>query len=257
MRKASVEVLGLGGPWQNLASVRGWEATNGYNPLRIGAYDRLVAPGEANWRPDMRDFPASFAGYDCPLAHALGLEFLVLGEPIDQVPALKRRPVAEVLLAGPSIWIYRLHDPMPRITFTAPIAVADAFAFSGEVETGSPQKMRPPKENRPDRVLIADDAPPQHSDGDLPAAGHARLVSWRPDRIEIEALSERGGILAVHGNYYPGWIAEIDGKTSPILRADVLFRAVEVPAGRHRVVFRYAPFAWRNLADALRLAVSR
>ncbi|MFY9626024.1 MAG: hypothetical protein WAJ91_16795, partial [Rhodoplanes sp.] len=294
-----VEVLGLGGPWQNLASVRGWEATNGYNPLRIGAYDRLVAPGEANWRPDMRDFPASFDGYDCPLAHALGLEFLVLGEPIDQVPALKRRPVAEVLLAGPSIWIYRLHDPMPRITFTAPIAVADAFAFSGEVETGSPQKMRlprafsgevgtgspqkmrPPKENRseflihrngirpgagaarpapaprPDRVLIADDAPPRHSDGDFPAAGHARLVSWRPDRIEIEALSERGGILELHGNYYPGWIAEIDGKTSPILRADVLFRAVEVPAGRHRVVFRYAPFAWRNLADAFRTALSR
>jgi len=106
-------------------------------------------------------------------------------------------------------------------------------------------------------VLIADDAPPQQSGGDPPAAGHARLVSWRPDRIEIEALSERGGILELHGNYYPGWIAEIDGKTSPILRADVLFRAVEVPAGRHRVVFRYAPFTWRNLADALRLSVSR
>jgi hypothetical protein len=39
----------------------------------------------------------------------------------------------------------------------------------------------------------------------------------------------------------------------PILRADVLFRGVEVPAGRHRVVFRYAPFALGNLADALKL----
>ena len=43
-----VEVVGLGGPWQNLTVVRGWEATNGYNPLRIGVYDRLVSPGEQN-----------------------------------------------------------------------------------------------------------------------------------------------------------------------------------------------------------------
>jgi hypothetical protein len=241
-----VEVLGLGGPWQNLASVRGWEAINGYNPLRIGAYDRLVAPGESNWRPDLRDFPASFAGYDCPLAHALGLEFLVLGQPIDQVPALKHRPVADVLLAGPSIWIYRLHDPMPRITFAAPIAVADAGVGSA----------RPAPAPRPDHMFIADDTPPLRRHVDLPAVGHARLASWRPDRVDIEASSERGGVLTLHGNYYPGWIAEIDGKASPILRADVLFRAVEVPAGRHHVVFRYAPFTWRNLADALRLALT-
>ena len=41
-----VEVAGLGGAWQNLAMVRGWAAINGYNPLRIGDYDRLVSPGE-------------------------------------------------------------------------------------------------------------------------------------------------------------------------------------------------------------------
>ena len=50
----------------------------------------------------------------------------------------------------------------------------------------------------------------------------------------------------------PGWIAEIDGKRVPILRADVLFRGVEVPAGRHRVVFRFVPFSLDNLSDALR-----
>ena len=60
------------------------EAVNGYNPLRIGFYDRLVAPGEGNWRVELRDFPASFDGYDCALAHVLGLEFVVLGQPIDR-----------------------------------------------------------------------------------------------------------------------------------------------------------------------------
>ena len=59
-------------------------------------------------------------------------------------------------------------------------------------------------------------------------------------------------MLALHETWYPGWIAEIDGRRVPILRADVLFRGVEVPAGRHRVVFRFAPFSLDNLSDALR-----
>src|SRR5262249_9113158 len=105
-----VEVVGLGGPWQNLAVVRGLEAINGYNPLRIGFYDRLVSPGESNWQLDQRDFPASFDGYDCALARTLGLEFVVLGAPIEKVPHLARRPVADVLKAGPDVWIYRLQD---------------------------------------------------------------------------------------------------------------------------------------------------
>src|SRR5207247_41082 len=60
-----IEMIGMGGPWQNLAMVRGFEATNGYNPLRIGFYDRLVSPGEGNWLSELREFPASFDGYDC------------------------------------------------------------------------------------------------------------------------------------------------------------------------------------------------
>ena len=246
-----VEIVGMGGPWQNLAVVRALEATNGYNPLRIGFYDRLVSPGEANWRTELRDFPASFDGYDCALAHALGLEFVVLDRPIENVPHLARRPVADVLQAGPQVWIYRLRDAAPRLKFTTRIQVADADALSG-----SGQLLFSPS---PDRVLIDDDTPPAHSYGAAlnASAGTARIVAWRPDRIEIEADSERGGMLALHDTYYPGWVAEIDGRAAPILRADVLFRGLEMPPGRHHVTFRFAPFALDNLRDALRLALRR
>ena len=67
---------------------RGLEATNGYNPLRIGSYDRLVSPGETTHIVDQRLFPASFDGYDCALARELGLEYVVLGRPIEEVPHL-------------------------------------------------------------------------------------------------------------------------------------------------------------------------
>jgi len=246
-----VEIIGMGGPWQNLAMVRGLEATNGYNPLRIGYYDRLVAPGEANWMAELRDFPASFDGYDCALARTLGLEFVVLDRRIEEVPHLARRPVADVLQWGPNAWIYRLRNPAPRVKFTRRIQVADADATGG-----SGQLLVSPA---PDRVLIDDDTPPAKSYAAAAETdtGAARMVSWRPDRVEIEVDSTLGGMLALHDTYYPGWIAEIDGTRARILRADVLFRGVEVPAGRHRVVFRFAPFALDNLIDALKLAVQR
>jgi hypothetical protein len=244
-----IEVIGMGGPWQNLAVVRGLEATNGYNPLRIGFYDRLVRPGEGNWVLELRDFPASFDNYDCALARALGLEFVVLNRPIEQVPHLARRPVADMLQAGPDVWIYRLRNPSPRLKFSRRVQVADADGVGA-----NGQLLVSPA---PDRVLIDDDTPPSRSYPAETSAGRAYIVSWRADRVEIETDSDLGGVLALHDIYYPGWIAEIDGGRVPILRADVLFRGVEVPAGPHRIVFRFAPFALGNLRDALKLVMRR
>ena len=246
-----IEIAGMGGPWQNVAMVRGFEATNGYNPLRIGFYDRLVSPGEGNWLTELREFPGSFDSYDCALARSLGLEFVVLGRPIEQVKHLAKRPVADVLQAGPRVWVYRLRDPAPRLKFLTRIQVADADATSG-----NGQLLVSPS---PDRVLIDHDTPPSTSFAAAAGgrAGDARIVSWRGDRIEIEADSELGGMLALHETWYPGWVAEIDGRKAPVLRADVLFRGVEVPAGRHHVVFRFAPFSLDNLTNALKTALRR
>lgn len=242
-----VEIMGLGGPWQNLAMVRSLEAVNGYNPLRIGIYDRLIAPGESNWRMDLRDFPASFDSYDCALARTLGLEFVVLGRPIEEVPHLAHRAVADVLRAGPDVWVYRLRNSTPRLTFTRRVQIADVDAVNG----GGQLAVSP----TPDRVVIDDDTPPRASYAGALPAGDARIAAWQSTRIEIDVDSERGGVLALHETWYPGWIAEIDGQRVPLLRADVLFRGVEVPAGHHRVVFRFAPFSRDNLIDALRLVL--
>ena len=239
--------MGLGGPWQNIAIVRELEAVNGYNPLRIGIYDRLVAPGETSWSLELRGFPPSFDGYDCALARTLGLELVLLGRPIEEVPKLAHRPVADVLRAGPDVWVYRLRNSSPRVKFTRRVQVADADAVVGPgLLASSPA---------PGQVLIDDDTPPAASYTGALSAGTARIAAWYPARIEIDVNSDLGGVLALNETWYPGWVAEIDGNRVPILRADVLFRAVEVPAGRHHVVFRYAPFAYDNLANALRLVL--
>jgi hypothetical protein len=241
-----VEIVGVSGSWQNLAMARGLEATNGYNPLRIGFYDRLVSPGETTHVVDQRLFPASFDGYDCALARELGLEYVVLGRPIEEVPHLARRPVSDVLLAGPKVWIYRLHSAEPRVKFISRVVLADteAQAKAGlfRVSPGG-QTVLIDSETAPDRLHW----PMTYS----PESARTRIRSWSPDRVEVEVESNYAGILVLHEAYYPGWVAEVDGRRARILRTNVLFRGVELSEGRHTVVFRFAPFSLANLRHAL------
>jgi hypothetical protein len=238
-----VEIVGVSGPWQNLAMVRQLEATNGYNPLRIGRYDRLVSPGETTHIVDQRLFPASFNSYDCALARELGLEYVVLGQPIEKVPHLARRPVADVLLAGPRIWIYRLADPEPRVNFIAHVMVADT---DQQVVAGL-FGVNPATEV----ALIEDDTAPVRAYPPIAGeSGRAQIVSWNPNRVEVEVESALPGVVILHDLYYPGWSVEVDGQPARILRANVLFRGVEVGEGSHRVVFRFTPFSLANLRDA-------
>jgi hypothetical protein len=72
----------------------------------------------------------------------------------------------------------------------------------------------------------------------------ARLAEDAPERVVAEVTSANAGLLVLTDLHYPGWIAEEDGRRLPLLRADGFFRAVALPAGTHRIVFRYRPLAF-------------
>ena len=242
-----VEMIGLGGPWQNAAMVLGLEATNGYNPLRIGAYDRLVSPGESNYAPVERRFPRSFPTYDCLLGRMLGLQYVVLDRPIEKLPSLARRSVADAIMSGPRVWIYRLENVEPRVTLESRVQVADAEAY---IDAGQfPASM-------PDQEVLVD------ADDDLlqkyPATagpGKSRITRCGPGRVEIAVESATPNILTLHDPWYPGWEVEVDGVRKPLLRTDILFRGVEVPAGAHKVAFVYRPLSWENLLAAAQIVL--
>jgi hypothetical protein len=86
----------------------------------------------------------------------------------------------------------------------------------------------------------------------------AEIVAHVPERVEIAVDAPRDGLLVLTDAWYPGWRATRDGQDAPILRANGLFRAVVVPAGRSRVIFEYRPESFRRglTLSALSLALA-
>jgi hypothetical protein len=75
--------------------------------------------------------------------------------------------------------------------------------------------------------------------------GRARIVDYESERVVVETDAARSALLVLTDNWFPGWTAAVDGRDEPIERVDYLLRGVSVPAGAHRVEFRYEPTAWR------------
>jgi hypothetical protein len=71
------------------------------------------------------------------------------------------------------------------------------------------------------------------------------VVKQDPQRVELTASLARPGLVILSDTYYPGWRLTIDGRTSPIFRANRLMRAACVPAGDHTLVFTYDPMSFR------------
>lgn len=67
----------------------------------------------------------------------------------------------------------------------------------------------------------------------------------KPQEKIIETNSLANSLLVVGDNFYPGWQVTIDGKTAKIYRANYNFRGVIVPAGEHKVVFKYEPLSFK------------
>ncbi|MBN1314660.1 MAG: YfhO family protein [Anaerolineales bacterium] len=78
-----------------------------------------------------------------------------------------------------------------------------------------------------------------------PLEGQVSITSYRPEQVEMEIQAGGDGWLVLADAHYPGWKAWIDGQLTPITRADLLFRAVPISAGSHRVVMSYQPTSVR------------
>jgi hypothetical protein len=101
----------------------------------------------------------------------------------------------------------------------------------------------------PRRTVLLEQAPAGAANGGTP--GTVRIVRYENTSIEIEADAPSGGFVVLNDVWHPWWRASVDGKPADILKANVLFRAVALPPGKHLVRFVFHPLAggWAELRN--------
>jgi hypothetical protein len=68
-----------------------------------------------------------------------------------------------------------------------------------------------------------------------------KIERYQSDMVKILTDAQRESYLVLFDSYDKDWDVYVDGVKTKILRADYNFRAVELSAGKHEVIFKYHP----------------
>jgi hypothetical protein len=199
-----------------------WGLFGSYDPDLLGLYpwhlEQLVrAQRQAEGTPVSRRLLELGSVEYVASLHEMGLDGL---DPVRELPSPLRLPIR----------LYRLRDPLPR---TYAVGRAQHLDGPSALATLQDPAFDPRRE-----VVLASVAP--HPDAPTFSAS-STIVGYQADRVRIEATLSHAGYVVLVDSYDPGWTARVDGREAPVLRANVAFRAVPVPAGRHLIELTYRP----------------
>ncbi|MCC7346632.1 MAG: hypothetical protein IT538_04470, partial [Variibacter sp.] len=243
-RRDRVEMIGIAYHWPNLGLVHDIEHVFGHNPIRLKTFAQATGVGDTVAVPDQRTFAPLFPSYRSALADLLGLRFIATGVPVEQIDRTLAPGDLRFVARTPDAFVYENPRALPRAMLLTDWRQAD---FGRLLREGWPRDVDPR------RTALLEHPPP------VPAAqawsgGGVRIVRYQNTRVTIDTEAPVGGLLLLNDVWHPWWRATLDGAPAPILRANVLFRGVMVPAGRHRVEFTFHPLrgAIEELSDRLK-----
>ncbi len=202
----------------------------------VGIFDSILLAnpyravlGLAGAPPDLNVQDLDGSRLPIPALQGAGVRYVIT--------PLERGDLALVSGSG-GVYVYRVPDPWPRF----------AFFSNGQTNFAPRQALldRFLSEPRRDKLLLADEA---RKDVPRPASmalgpnnsGQTRTTYSRPssDEIRLETDGGQAGFVHVLESHDPGWSAQVDGASAPVVLANGFSMAVPVSSGRHSIQLRY------------------
>lgn len=206
-----------------LRDVRGYDAVDPARPVRLV---QILSDPSFGPSPAYAKTQWTVPRVDLPLLNAVGVRYLIgRGEPPQEV---------RVVYRAADYWVVENDAALPRAYVPR----------RAEVLNDEAERLR--------RLASPDFAPAEvvyvEAEGGIasgPFEADARIVSEEPTAVRIDVDARTPAIVVLTDQWYEGWVARVDGRPVPVLRANHAFRAVEVPAGRSTVEYRYEPRGFR------------
>ncbi len=206
---------GVEGAWNaDTAILYGLHDLNGDNPLVLADWDRY-------WQ--------NLGSRSSRLYDLLNVKFLIGRK---NVP-LDREKFRLAYDGDPALHIFENTRALPRafVVFDARNVPDQRAAF---------EAIHAPDFD-PAKTVVLENAPRDWQATPAAAPVEAQIVGYGPNDIRLEIATPRAGMLVLSEVDYPGWRAWVDERETPVLRANYLLRAVQVPADAQRVRLRYEP----------------
>ena len=213
-------VFNLQNPWNEARSSYYHNSIGGYHGAKIRRYQDLISSGLSSEHGEaistLRSGSSDFS--DLGLLNMLNTKYLVLGPSKDAVVMNPESNGNAWFVAG----IEKVDSPDDELGKTLEIntkttAVIDQNKFKVNTALGSDGKLT--------------------------------LTNYAPNKLTYEASNDAPGLAVFSEIYYKdGWTATIDGNEAPIIRANYVLRALEVPSGNHVIEFTFEPsiYSWAN-----------
>ena len=200
----------------NTANNWGIATLPGYDAAIPVAFDRIWESGLAQGQSVLRLFGARYA-------------LLPVADPRDPDKRTGIEPMLEPL---PGARLYRVPGALPRVFLLGQAQVADDATalrqiLDPAVVAGRTAWLAPGSGVQ--ALLGPADAPP----------GTCVLDSYSSKRLRATCQAERTALVVFVEQYEKGWSATVDGQPAPILRANLIMRAVAVGPGTHGIAMEF------------------
>jgi hypothetical protein len=180
-------------------------------------------------------FPSDGTRFD--LLPRLGITSVITGPNITAAPGWDAAGLAAKGLApdytGADARLYTVTDAAPRayVVHAVEAEQSQAEGLARFTDGSFPWKTT---------VLLEPGVASNGPTGSATPLEPATVEAHGIDAVTVKVHSDGPGWLVLLDSYDEGWTAEVDGRSTPVRRANSSFRAVQVPGGDSTVTFHYS-----------------